>query len=192
VKKQSVKRLEGGGCSFKTPTQLDGWFLKLFPDEGGKTLDEIYHTQDMPAEYVRVPLKYIHIDAETGEKKEDVKLELWAGFMGTIEDTLRNTVTPKIGWLVRRVESNQEVYDYLSKANEKGVISLRVQQVPLALSRMKHINNLQLRFTTEDVELPEWMDNITIDYFFISGNISEEKKEAIKKRFPQVKFPKNS
>lgn len=192
VKKQSVKRLEGGGCSFKTPTQLDGWFLKLFPDEGGKTLDEIYHTQDMPAEYVRVPLKYIHIDAETGEKKEDVKLELWAGFMGAIEDTLKNTVTPKIGWLVRRVESDQEVYDYLSKANEKGVISLRVQQVPLALSRMKHINNLQLRFTTEDVELPEWMDNITIDYFFISGNISEEKKETIRKRFPQVKFPKSS
>lgn len=192
VKKQSVKRLEGGGCSFKTPTQLDGWFLKLFPDEEGNTLDEIYHTQDMPAEYVRVPLKYIHIDAETGEKKEEANMELWAGFMGAIEDTLKNTVTPKIGWLVRRVESDQEVYDYLSKANEKGVISLRVQQVPLALSRMKHINNLQLMFTTEDVELPEWMDNITIDYFFISGNISEEKKEAIRKRFPQVKFPKSS
>ena len=190
VKKQSVKRLEGGACSFKTPTQLDGWFLKLFPNEEGKTLDEIYHTQNMPAEYVRVPLKYIDIDAETGEKKEEASLELWAGFMGAIEDTLKNTVTPKIGWMVRRAESDQDVYNYLSKVNEKGAIILRVQQVPLALSWIKHIKTLWLEFTTEDAELPEWMDNITIDHLSIYDNISEEKKQAIKKRFPQVEFSK--
>ena len=190
VKKQSVKKLEGGACTFKTPTQLDGWFLKLFPNEEGKTLDEIYHTQNMPAEYVRVPLKYIDIDAETGEKKEEANLELWAGFVGAIEDTLKNTVTPKIGWLVRRAESDQDIYNFLSKINEKGCITLRLQQVPQALSLIKHINSLMLEFTTEDVELPEWMDNITIDHFSIYDNISEEKKEAIKKRFPKVEFRK--
>ena len=190
VKKQSVNKLKGGGCSFKTPTQLDGWFLKLFPNEEGKTLDQIYHTQDMPAEYVRVPLKYIDIDSETGEKKEEADLELWAGFVGAIEDTLKNTVTPKIGWMVRRAESDQDVYDYLSKVNEKRPITLRVQQVPLALSRIKHIKSLMLEFTTDDVELPEWMDNITIDNFSIYDNISDEKKEAIKKRFPNVVFTK--
>ena len=144
----------------------------------------------MPAEYVRVPLKYIDIDSETGEKKEEADLELWAGFVGAIEDTLKNTVTPKIGWMVRRAESDQDVYDYLSKVNEKRPITLRVQQVPLALSRIKHIKSLMLEFTTDDVELPEWMDNITIDNFSIYDNISDEKKEAIKKRFPNVVFTK--
>ena len=190
VKKQSIKKLEGGACSFKTPTQLDGWFLKLFPNEEGKTLDEIYHTQNMPAEYVRVPLKYVAIDSESGDIDEEAGLELWAGFVGAIEDTLKNTVIPKIGWIVRRAESDQDVYDYLSKVNEKRPINLRVQQVPLALSRIKHIKSLMLEFTTDDVELPEWMENITINEFCIYDNLSEEKKEAIKKRFPQVEFRK--
>lgn len=92
--------------------------------------------------------------------------------------------------MVRRAESDQDVYDYLSKVNEKRPITLRVQQVPLALSRIKHIKSLMLEFTTDDVELPEWMDNITIDNFSIYDNISDEKKEAIKKRFPNVVFTK--
>lgn len=176
VKKQSVKKLEGGACSFKTPTQLDGWFLMLFPNEEGKTLDDIYHTQNMPAEYVRVPLKYVVIESESGDIDEEAGLELWAGFMGAIEDTLKNTITPKIGWLVRKAESDQDVYEYLSKVNEKRPINLRVQQVPLALSRINYIKSLMLEFTTEDVELPEWMDDITIDHFGIYDNISEKKR----------------
>lgn len=188
VKKQSVDGFEGGGCSSKAPTKLDGWFLKLFPDENGKTLDNIYHTQSMPAEYVRVGFKRCYVDPATSDIKGEADMELWAGFVGAIEDTVKNTIIPKIGWLVRKAESDQDVFNKLSAANEKGMIDLRVQQVPLALSWIKHIKNLKLDFTTEDVELPEWLDNITIDDFSISGNISEEKKEAIKKRFPQVKF----
>ena len=190
VKKRSVYELEGGGCSFKTPTKLDGWFLKLFPDENGKTLDNIYHTQDMPAEYVRVGFKRCGIDPTTGDIKEETDMELWAGFVGAIEDTVKNTIIPKIGWLVRKAESDQDVFNKLSAANENGMIDLRVQQVPQALSWIKHIKSLKLEFTTEDVELPEWMDKITIDKFSICGKISEEKKEAIKKRFPQVEFTK--
>ncbi|MBP5393367.1 MAG: hypothetical protein J6Y59_06090, partial [Bacteroidaceae bacterium] len=98
--------------------------------------------------------------------------------------------TPKIGWLVRRAESDQDIYNFLSKINEKGCITLRLQQVPQALSLIKHINSLMLEFTTEDVELPEWMDNITIDHFSIYDNISDEKKESIKKRVPKVEFRK--
>ena len=189
VKRQPVDELEGGGCSNKKPTKLDGWFLKLFPNEDGKTPDEIYHTQDMPAEYVRVGFKYDEIDSELGTVKNEVDMELWAGFVGAIEDTLTNTIIPKIGWLVRRAESDTDVYNRLSAANEKGVIDLRVQQVPKALSWLEHIKKLCLQFT-DKVDLPEWMDKIIIDKLVIVGEIQEEEKEAIRKRFPNVEFSK--
>ena len=41
VKKQRIEQLEGGGCIPGNPTELDGWLLKLFPDENGKTLDKV-------------------------------------------------------------------------------------------------------------------------------------------------------
>jgi len=40
------------------------------------------------------------------------------------------------------------------------------------------------------VDLPEWMDEITIDKLVIVGEIQEEEKEAIRKRFPNVEFSK--
>ena len=50
VKKQTVSALKGGACSPDMPTELDGWLLKLFPDENGKTLDRVKHTKEMPSE----------------------------------------------------------------------------------------------------------------------------------------------
>lgn len=185
VKKKSIKQLKGGGCVSDKPTELDGWLLKLFPDENGKTLDKVIHTRTMPTEYVRVGFKYHIIDPADGHLINETPMELWAGFVGAKVDTVRNMLTPKIGWLVRVRETDDETLDELKKNNDDWGIHLRVKDVPEILSRLGHIKSLHLVFT-DSVTLPEWMDKMTIDQLVIEGKMSEEEKEAINQRFPGV------
>lgn len=102
VKKHRVKKFRGGGCSDEMPTQLDGWLLKFFPNEDGVTKDHVPYTKDMPAEQTRVGFKY-RILKPDGTIEKEIPLELRAGFVGAIEDTHTNTLTPKIGWFVHEV-----------------------------------------------------------------------------------------
>ena len=54
-------------------------------------------------------------------------MELWAGFIGAEEDTVTNTLTPKIGWLVRQTESDDEVLNDMKKKDEACGIERRVR-----------------------------------------------------------------
>ena len=99
VKKHRIKKFRGGGCSDEMPTQLDGWLLKFFPNEDGVTKDHVPYTKDMPAEQTRVGFKY-RILKPDGTIEKEIPLELRAGFVGAVEDTQTNTLTPKIGWFV--------------------------------------------------------------------------------------------
>lgn len=185
VKKQTVDALKGGGCSPDTPTKLDGWLLKLFPDENGKTLDKVSHTTEMPSEYVRVNFKYRIINPVDGSLISETPMELWAGFVGAQVDTACNVLTPKMGWIVRVAESDDDTLNELKKNNNGWGLHIRVQEVPEMLSQLKHIKTLELVFTGK-VVLPEWMDKLTIDNFTIRGEMTEAEKIAIKKRFPNV------
>ena len=184
VKEVRLPRLKGGGCSFDKPTELDGWVLKLFPDEQGVTLDKIPHTQDMSADHVRVDFKYQIIDPAQGSVAREIPMELWAGFIGAEEDTIANALIPKIGWLVR-IDDEESTLSDLQKKNEKGTIYIRIKEVPTVLAQLKHINRLKLDFTGK-VVLPTWMDKLTIENFTISGTITEEEKAEIQKRFPKA------
>jgi hypothetical protein len=112
-------------------------------------------------------------------------MELWAGFIGAEADSLTCTLTPKIGWLVRVAESDDDVLKKMQNADEVMGIELRVKEVPQVLSKLKHINSLNLQFT-DDVVLPEWLDDITIDHFSISGKMTKDEKEYIQSRFPNA------
>jgi hypothetical protein len=96
-------------------------------------------------------------------------------------------VTPKIGWLVRVSQDEQDQLNQLKKDNENGWIHLRVQEVPIMLSQLDHIKSLHLVFTGV-VVLPEWMDKLTIDRLTIEGNMTDSEKAAIKKRFPNARL----
>lgn len=187
VKKQTVAALKGGACSPDSPTELDGWLLKLFPDENGKTHDKVWHTTEMPSEYVRVNFKYRVINPTDGSLISETPMELWAGFIGAKYDTVCNMVTPKMGWLVRVAESEDDTLNELKKNNSRWGIHLRIQEVPEILSQLGHIKNLELVFTGK-VVLPEWMDKLTIDRFTIRGAMNDSEKAAIRKRFPNVVF----
>ena len=177
IKKQSVDRLAGGGCLPEMPTKLDGWLLKLFPDENGVTLEEISHTKDMPTEYVRVSFYYQVINPDDRTIISRTPMELWAGFVGAKIDNENNMVTPMIGWFVSETRGDNDMLNMFSKMDEHDGISLRIQEVPEVLSHLNHIKSLTLEFTGK-VVLPEWMDKMTIDRFYIQGYIT--------KRFPNI------
>ena len=187
VKKESVDVLRGGACSPNKPTEFDGWILKFFPDENGKTLNKVKHTQKMPSEYVRVNFKYRVISPDNGNLIGETPMELWAGFFGAKVNTANNMLTPKIGWLVRVAKSDDETFNELKKNNNDWGLHLRVQEVPEVLSRLRHIKILELEFTGK-VVLPEWMDRMIIDEFIVKGKMTSAEKTAIKKRFPNISF----
>ena len=118
VKQQPTEKLKGGGCSMDKPTELDGWFLKLFPDEDGEILSSTPHTKNMASEMVVVGFKYRIVDHLTNAVLGEKPMELRAGFIGAEEDSKTNTLTPKIGWLVNNALSEEEIKEKQEKKGE--------------------------------------------------------------------------
>ncbi len=187
VKVRSVKELKGGGCSGKKPTYLDGWFLTFFPfDDNGRTPKEISYTKhNFLPEMVRTRFVHNVLD-DQGNIISTTNMELWAGFIGIDEDTITNMLTPKIGWAVREADEEEDVI--IKKAMNPYVAGPpRIDVVPEGLKSFKEIFHLSLDFKGK-VVLPDWLDNIKMRFFTIKGQMTDEEKEAIKKRFPQVEF----
>ena len=118
VKQQPTDKLKGGGCSMDKPIELDGWFLKLFPDENGEILSSTPHTKNMASEMVVVGFKYRIVDHLTNAVLGEKPMELRAGFIGAEEDSKTNTLTPKIGWLVNNALSEEEIKEKQEKKGE--------------------------------------------------------------------------
>ena len=189
VKKERPDELIGNKvCDLRQPTVLDGWMLKLFPDENGQTLDQVPHTHEMPSERVYVDFRYQIIDPNTGNVIVDTPMELVAGYIGTEVDTKTHALTPKMGWMVRQTENDEKIVEKLmemAESNSFEGIDLRVNRVPEHLSQLKHIKKLRLTFT-DKIVLPEWMDKIPIDELYVKGKISSDEMDALGKRFPRI------
>ena len=181
VMKKRVDEVRGAGsCGIKTkPTEFDGWFLKLFPDENGETFKTATMETHMPSQRVSVPFKY-----KVGPNV--TPMELWAGFVGTEVDTIANMLTPVIGWMAVVSPSDDELLErYKEQERYMGGIYLHVKEVPEVLAKMEHIRLLNIDFT-EKVVLPEWLDRLTIDRFEIRGKMTKAEKKAILMRFPNA------
>ena len=191
VKKHRVNKLGGGGCIPTQPTELDGWILKFFPDENGKTLDQVPHTHKMPSERVYVDFKYQIISPADGTVLSETPMQLVAGFIGTGVDTLTHALTPKMGWVVRQMEGSDSIVKRLQKMDSgEGLFSgieLRVNKVPEHLAQLPHIKKLTLYFTNE-VVLPDWFYNLQIDNLTINGKIKKATEDAIWKSFPHARI----
>lgn len=181
--------VRGGGCmpSDEEPTMVDGWFLKFFPYcKDGRTPDKVSIEESMLAERVSVPFILRKYDT-LGNLIEETKMKMTAGMIGVSEDRDTYALTPKFGWFVSRNDSEKNMLNKFKEEAEYGEIYLKVEKVPETLKELTHINILRLDFT-DKVELPEWMDLITIDNFFISGILTRNDKDTITKRFPNCKF----
>ena len=90
---------------YGAPKIIDGWIVKFFPyDKDGKrnNLKELIgNGGNLPDEIVKVDLKYI--DNETSV---ETPLVLWAGFFGLEQNRENFTLTPQIGWLIRKKDVN--------------------------------------------------------------------------------------
>ena len=181
--------VRGGGCmpSDEEPTKVDGWFLKFFPYcKDGRTPDKVSIEESMHAERVSVPFLLRKYDT-LGNLIEETKMKMTAGMIGVSEDRDTYALTPKFGWFISRDDSEKNMLNKFKEEAEYGEIYLKVEKVPETLKELTHINILRLDFT-DKVELPEWMDLITIDNFFISGILTRNDKDTITKRFPNCKF----
>ena len=181
--------VRGGGCmpSDEEPTKVDGWFLKFFPYcKDGRTPDKVSIEESMLAERVSVPFILRKYDT-LGNLIEETKMKMTAGMIGVSEDRDTYALTPKFGWFISRDDSERNMLNKFKEEAEYGEIYLKVEKVPETLKELIHINILRLDFT-DKVELPEWMDLITIDNFFISGILTRNDKDIITKRFPHCKF----
>ena len=180
-------RLRGGGCSDETPTQLDGWFLKLFPDVEKKTVPlTVPHNQGMKSEQVRVPFKYVIEDPQRVVLKT-YDMEMIAGFVGVEEDKQTYALTPKIGWVVRRGNEEEDAIAKITNITRQDYYILPAEEVMPILQKIKHAEYLQLSFKGK-VELPDWMDDMQIDHFTIYNDITADEEKALKKRFPKMEI----
>ena len=193
VKKRRIDQIKVGNWCISDPkkiTYLDGWFLKFFPNALGETSDSVIWNTDMPQEMVRVSFRQVLTDPDTGVPLDTIPMQLWAGFVGVEEDAKTRALTPKIGWLARIADEESDEVARL-KEQDKHMKKLYIdmgkgQEVPHVLSKLDHINALQLDFWENPVVIPEWLDKIPIDELRIMGKLTDKKEAQLRKRFPKA------
>lgn len=177
------ERLQGGGCSFETPTNLDGWFLKLMPfdKDGNPTPAKVPHnSRNFPVEMASVPAKYIEVDSLNGEVIKTIDLKISGGITGYTADEKKGTVSFHLGWAVNRSDSDETIEKLKQEAPYE--VRLRVSKVPEELQAVKHYRKLELRFT-EKVEIPDWMDDMDITELLVEGKLTADEKKDLERRF---------
>lgn len=113
VRKWDTDKWRGPSCArhASKPTKVDGWILKFFPNEKGKTVRRQAWTRTVSPSTVCVPIKYRVVLPDGGEK--DYDYELIAGITGIDVDAVTGTFTPRIGWYVR--EKEKDLLEMLGK-----------------------------------------------------------------------------
>ena len=168
---------------YGAPKIIDGWIVKFFPyDKDGnrnnlQTLGGTAEKAKLPEEIVKVDLQYI--DIQTGEQ---IPLELWAGFVGLKQDEKDFTVTPKIGWFIRKKDITNEGQKKSFEIN-KDYISIKVSDFPEALLSLDSIRTLEIRFT-DKIIIPDKFSTVVIRNLNLSGEIDNAGIERLKQMFP--------
>lgn len=172
----------GGACGMTAATLLDGWFLKFLPYDkhGNRMPRKVEYTFDgYPEQMASVPALYLEVDPNSGDIIESVNLKLSGGIAGYVADTATCGISFQIGWAVQKADG-YELAENLK--NHTGALDLRISKVPDELRAIPHFDNLRLRFTGK-VEIPEWMDDMDIQYLQVQGELSPDEKKALTKRF---------
>jgi hypothetical protein len=179
-----------------TPIIIDGWIVKFFPyDKKGNrnNLKELSGGGNLPEEIVKVDLKYIESFRDT---TLTTPLELWAGFIGLEQNPTDFTLTPKIGWMIRKKDTVNFglKYQFEKQAKEDfgwgSGITIRVQEIPNEIFGLQEIKNLDISFT-DRILVPDKLKNIKIGKLSLSGKIDKSEIERISKMFPDTELTIN-
>jgi len=172
---------------YGAPKIIDGWIIKFFPyDKDGKrnNLKELKGGNNLPKEIVKVDLKYI--DNENNDKI--TPLELWAGFIGLEQNNDNYSLTPQIGWMIRKKDAaNSGLIQKIEADNKEYGVSIRVKEVPEALNNpdISIIKNLKIEFIG-NIIIPEWLSRINIWHLGLKGVIDKKGIERIIQLFPNT------
>jgi hypothetical protein len=125
---------------------------------------------------------------------KEVPMQLWAGFVGVQVDEKTGALTPKIGWLARIADEDDDKLTHLKEMNRHGKLSYSYfhenDTLPGILAKMERINRLELNFNSYPVNIPAWVDNINIDKLKVRGHISEAEEAQLRQRFPNAEIDK--
>ncbi|MFV0269202.1 MAG: DUF4419 domain-containing protein [Draconibacterium sp.] len=172
---------------YGAPKIIDGWIIKFFPyDKDGKrnSLKDLKGSNNLPEEIVKVDLKYIEA---SGDTTKTTLLELWAGFIGLEQDSCDFTLTPKIGWMIRKKDVDNSGLKYQFKRQADSGISIRVKEIPDAIFELDEIYKLEISFVG-DILIPDKLKEIKIEKLVLSGKIDNPEIDRIRKLFPSTQL----
>ncbi|MDR3272517.1 MAG: DUF4419 domain-containing protein [Flavobacteriaceae bacterium] len=173
------------------PKIIDGWIVKFFPyDKDGKrnNLKFIEGTNSLPNEIVKVDLNFIEIEKNGNTKA--TPLELWAGFVGLEQNDKNYALRPKIGWMVREKDSDNEGFKKKIEETNKSKhenFRMRVKDFPTQLLSVYYIKYIEIDFL-DKIQIPDEFVKVKIDVMKLNGKISEEEIYRIVKLFPNTKI----
>ena len=136
----------------------------------------------MPSEIVKVDLKFLEV--RDGEAVE-TPLELWAGFVGLEQNKDNFALRPRIGWMVRKKDVRNRGLKSKLEADADSGISIRVKEFPAVLLELKKIRKLEIAFVDE-IDIPDELAAVQIEQLMLSGKITEEGVERIRRLFPDT------
>lgn len=157
---------------------FDGWIVKFFPydNEGNRNnLHQIEDRIELPDEIVKTDLKY-QIILPNGAILT-IPLELWAGFIGLEQDPETFALTPTIGWMIRKKEQDQKMFQQMLSDPNQGEISIRVKHFPNELLSVPAISSLSLTFI-DKIEIPDELAQVKISRLSLYGQISRQEKNG--------------
>ncbi len=177
---------------YGAPRIIDGWIVKFFPyDKDGKrnNLQQLEGSDKLPEEIVKVDLNYIEVG---GDSIRTIPLELWAGFVGLEQDHTDFSLTPKIGWMIRKKDVEKlGIKQKLASDSQQGWISIRVREIPKEIYELGEIENLQISFI-DKIIIPDELKKVKIGRLRLSGKINDAETQRIRKMFPNTQLIINS
>jgi len=185
--KDMVKYHVAGMCG--EPGKIDGWIVKFFPyDKDGNRnnlkeikVDEMEGAASLPSEIVKVDLSYIDLAAKT-----TTPLELWAGFVGLEQDSKNYALTPKIGWMIRKADTENIALNKSIDADVNGgMLRIRVKEVTPEILAIKKIDYLSITFL-DKIIIPDRMAEMRVGTLDLDGKIDEAGIKRIKAMFPKT------
>lgn len=175
---------------YGSPKVIDGWIVKFFPyNKKGKrnNLKELEGSDNLPEEMVKVDLNYIEIF--DGSEKTTA-LELWAGFIGLEQNPADFTLTPQIGWMIRKKDLEKNALKQKLEIDAKvggwsGGINIKVKEIPQVIYELDHIKSLSVSFV-DSIKVADQLKDVKIDELRLSGDIDDVELYRIAQMFPNT------
>ncbi|MDD6209303.1 MAG: DUF4419 domain-containing protein [Bacteroidales bacterium] len=178
---------------YGAPNIIDGWIVRFFPygKEGKRNnLRKLEGGQSLPDEIVKVDLTFI--ESYIGNQII-TPLELWAGIIGLEQNKDNFSLTPQIGWMIRKKDIEQVALKKkleIDSQDDCEGISIRVKEFPLVLLSFEEIKRIEIEFIDE-INIPDEFARVRVGILDLSGNITKKGIERIKGMFPNSEIRVN-